>query len=578
MEREKRGGKISYSSESLDEKFTKPLMRLVIACLDIMMPRKNGKSASAEVGAAKYDFDKAVAAIKSGQLYYKHEINIKALIESTSTSIASSSSSTTLLEHHHHPNPSISTTTATTNNISAKSMSPGPPLLSPKRRMTGGSPTRTINVKSNTAATSSSSHDDDVIHVHRVRWEALEQLMLAAVDCKHAEISNEIHAERGYFEADEAATVAKHKMRSFRAAISDLPCVAGKWNKTPSELRNYDSVEAYVATQEIPENERRDVLSMLGTSLRSGYLGQPYNFDDGALTEEWMCTYVDKRTSNTLPEGDIIKALTSTTLDMMCEQVRDRVCTVSGALGETPLNLRQGHLKEQPVFGIDCECRRLIEVVLVDRLGPHLCSPATLAVFIEKRLLPAINQLPGHQGHSMLKASEALANSLYATIAAREERGETSKPMTFGGVNGTLTDVNGDSEEDTEDRHFLVMAQTLLACVRELGIESFKIHPKGSGVVCVHPEGIPAHKVVCEYLGRLYPPYVFCSMFFLLLVFVISLSLSLIRISLPDCILWHGMTSNHHSPPSLNQSSIDTIILTFLITMQLPLVRTTEGG
>jgi hypothetical protein len=34
--------------------------------------------------------------------------------------------------------------------------------------------------------------------------------------------------------------------------------------------------------------------------------------------------------------------------------------------------------------------------------------------------------------------------------------------------------------------------------------EHFRIHPKGTGAICVQPEGIKAHEFVTEYLGE--PP------------------------------------------------------------------------
>ena len=54
-------------------------------------------------------------------------------------------------------------------------------------------------------------------------------------------------------------------------------------------------------------------------------------------------------------------------------------------------------------------------------------------------------------------------------------------------------------------------ASALRDSVETLGQDMYRIHPKGTGVVCVSPEGIPAHKLVCEYLGEMYPPYRWCE-------------------------------------------------------------------
>jgi [histone H3]-lysine4 N-trimethyltransferase ATXR3 len=54
-------------------------------------------------------------------------------------------------------------------------------------------------------------------------------------------------------------------------------------------------------------------------------------------------------------------------------------------------------------------------------------------------------------------------------------------------------------------------ARAVLAAVAEYSIEVFRIHPKGTGVVCINPAGIPPHTFVSEYLGELYPAYRWCE-------------------------------------------------------------------
>lgn len=47
--------------------------------------------------------------------------------------------------------------------------------------------------------------------------------------------------------------------------------------------------------------------------------------------------------------------------------------------------------------------------------------------------------------------------------------------------------------------------------IPEYGIELFKVHPKGTGVICSTREGIPPHVVVAHYLGELFSPYRWCE-------------------------------------------------------------------
>jgi hypothetical protein len=50
--------------------------------------------------------------------------------------------------------------------------------------------------------------------------------------------------------------------------------------------------------------------------------------------------------------------------------------------------------------------------------------------------------------------------------------------------------------------------------------------------------------------------YVFCSVLFFFPFLVCDVSVfSLIHVLMPACILWHDMTSNHHSPPSIDHQS-----------------------
>jgi hypothetical protein len=51
----------------------------------------------------------------------------------------------------------------------------------------------------------------------------------------------------------------------------------------------------------------------------------------------------------------------------------------------------------------------------------------------------------------------------------------------------------------------------LTAAVHDHGIDLFKIHPKGTGVICMNPQGIAPHVVITDYLGEIYPPYRWCE-------------------------------------------------------------------
>eukprot|EP00667_Euglena_gracilis_P031240 EG_transcript_44779 len=45
------------------------------------------------------------------------------------------------------------------------------------------------------------------------------------------------------------------------------------------------------------------------------------------------------------------------------------------------------------------------------------------------------------------------------------------------------------------------------ATARGLPRPAFRVHPKGVGIVCTNPRGLPKETFVADYLGELYPPW-----------------------------------------------------------------------
>lgn len=54
-------------------------------------------------------------------------------------------------------------------------------------------------------------------------------------------------------------------------------------------------------------------------------------------------------------------------------------------------------------------------------------------------------------------------------------------------------------------------AQAVKGALQEYTNDVFRIHPKGTGVICINPAGIAPHVFVTEYLGELYPSYRWCE-------------------------------------------------------------------
>ena len=90
----------------------------------------------------------------------------------------------------------------------------------------------------------------------------------------------------------------------------------------------------------------------------------------------------------------------------MTVQVQDRICTTDGVLNSEPLQLGV-HIKEVPVWGIDCYTRRMVELSIEDH-AKELFDLKTVHTFIEKRLLPTINAQSIDTAHDMSVALEAI--------------------------------------------------------------------------------------------------------------------------------------------------------------------------
>ncbi len=69
----------------------------------------------------------------------------------------------------------------------------------------------------------------------------------------------------------------------------------------------------------------------------------------------------------------------------------------------------------------------------------------------------------------------------------------------------------------------------MLEVIRDIGLDLFRVHPKGTGVICTDPAGIPPHVVITEYLGEIYSPYRYFSFYENSIVFVIIVMIDGVR-------------------------------------------------
>lgn len=164
-------------------------------------------------------------------------------------------------------------------------------------------------------------------------------------------------------------------------------------------------------THNVDDAEARQVKAQLNTPL-DGFLGQAYNYDDHDLTEEWMVTFKDKGSAGP-SDDEVIRTQLESLMEIMLYTVQDRVCTQTGVLQRSPLQLGTD-VKEVPVWGMDCYTRRMVEMSIEDRVPAERRSEAQIRAFVERRLLPAINDQAPARAHDMTHSIKAILEVRFA--------------------------------------------------------------------------------------------------------------------------------------------------------------------
>ena len=313
-------------------------------------------------------------------------------------------------------------------------------------------------------------------------------------------MQDDLDAERHFQEEEEKKYSSKEQLRVLHSR-NGQPIMPGKWHKEAYPKRIYTELTDYTVTPFVSDEEANAINNQLLTTM-DGFLGPAYNYDDHGLTEEWMVTFTDSK-SEAPSDDEVIRVQCSSLLEILTSQVQDRVCNENGVLHAEPVGLNSGKLKQAQVWGIDCYTRRMIEIAIEDRVGKVIHTKSKelrtsaagnafhdvsegafteeeMYIWLERILLPSINAQPVHLAHNMLH------------------------------VTNDLLEKHHSGESVLKDLHVAFTRAVHSACLL-LGIDMFRIHPKGTGIICTAPEGIPPHVFISEYLGEIYPPYRWCE-------------------------------------------------------------------
>ena len=130
------------------------------------------------------------------------------------------------------------------------------------------------------------------------------------------------------------------------------------------------------------------------------------------------------------------------------------------------------HVVESDVWGLDCYSRRNVHEAAREA---HLLDDApegVITTWTERALLPAINR-QGPRGWD---------------------------------IKAALRDVHSRAKA-AGDRWSASVAAAVASRVSRVGRAFFRTHPKGCGILCVAPGGLPAQTFVEEYFGEVHPPW-----------------------------------------------------------------------
>ena len=171
------------------------------------------------------------------------------------------------------------------------------------------------------------------------------------------------------------------------------------------------------------------------------------------------------------------------------------------------------------------ETKALI-ATLPHSVGPK-CKPEA---FIEKWLLPAVNAQTAANAHDMQFALRHILAKIAreykdadrsldaATDRKQIKRAKMSTMQTEklyeksnASSGNTSNEVcsNDDKNKSDKEKHVVDMARAVLAAYRRWGDHNFRIHPKGKGVIVRDPRGVQKGHFINEYLGEVYPSWLF---------------------------------------------------------------------
>ena len=305
--------------------------------------------------------------------------------------------------------------------------------------------------------------------------------------------------------------------RALDALASREPYYKAKtWRRMPYEATPYETLDyassPYVAARDVDANERLDLLDRLRTTVEDGWT----DFDGIATNGEF--TGVAKSVNEAMKKAKEL-ATTAKTLEP----------------------LRRGvDVEERPLWGMDCYTREaILAAISVVEFYAGAEHRSRRVEYLQKWFLPTLHEL-GDDGWDVIACARAVeakayvakdenvANASQALVQAVEAIDETPKEpggrsrsrkksktaKTSDGTSSADGEAPSSSakeiavkENDGDDGDTNAGAESEVPEDVRARRANFRIHPKGTGVVCVNVNGIKAGTFVHYYAGEIYSPW-----------------------------------------------------------------------
>lgn len=283
--------------------------------------------------------------------------------------------------------------------------------------------------------------------------------------------------------------VVREKLRQLATEEPYYACES--WRRTPYDITPYDVLPdgAYVAGVGVEDEDAKVLFDRLNTSVRDGWTDYvPVSVSDGTAAAA-------------TGQQPSMKAHSGLELDLSTEKLR------------TPLRLGVD-VEERPLWGMDCFTR---EAILASISGVAWYAgdenrPRRVE-YLQQRFLPKLHTL-GADGWDASRVAQCVlddaikngekhtamaSRALLRVIAECDDDYARAPAPKKKKANSTTTTGEVKAEDHTEE-----IVESHDPRARR---ERFRIHPKGTGVVCINPNGLKAGTFVNHYIGEIYSPW-----------------------------------------------------------------------